>query len=72
MKEGKTINGKIYMIDNVITEENNNGNVEILTFPSKEAALQFFNRRRIVKKGAPRLHRREIATIYYSQTIICL
>lgn len=71
MKEGKTIDGSIYMIGNTITEKHN-GNVEIFTFPSEESALQFFNRRRIVKKGAPRLHRREVATIYYKQTIICL
>lgn len=72
MKEGKTIDGIIYMIGNTITEKTNNGNVEIFTFPSEESALKFFNRRKIVKKGAPRLHRREVATVYYSQTIICL
>ena len=72
MKEGKTINGIIYMINTVVTEIDSEGVKKIFKFATEQAAKTYFNQRRIIKKGRPRLHRREVATVYYKQTIICL
>lgn len=71
MKQGKTINGVIILNNNTIVEKVE-GKTTTFTFLTENAAKAYFNKRRIVKKGRPRLHRREVATIYYSQTIICL
>ncbi len=71
MKQGKTINGIIMLNNNTIVEKTE-GKTTAFTFLTEDAAKAYFNKRRIVKKGKPRLHRREVAVVYYSQTIICL
>lgn len=72
MKKGKTINGIIWTIDNTVFEKSNDGKIEALSFLTEKEALNYFNRRRIIKRGAPRLHHKDIAVVYYSQTIISL
>ncbi len=69
MKRGNTIDGTIQMVGTIITEKNSKG-IQIYSFATENAAKEYFNKRRLIKRGTPRLHRREVAVIYYSQTII--
>lgn len=68
MKEGKTINGTIWMVGTVVTEKSSDG-IKVFSFATENAAKEYFNKRRIIRRGRKQLHRREVAVIYYSQII---